>query len=406
MNTIIYKIVTFIILFLSFYLLGCNNNSPVKISNIEGNEVVECNIDKISDVNNLKLSKITESYEMVPLKDDPALEPEDHNIKKIRVSRNYLVVMPVHRPALLYSRNGEFIKRLGGEGKQKYFQALDARIDSKEEKVYIQISGYNQLLVFGLKDQTFNRLTWAIEKTMNYMLLDPNTLFGITNKENNRYWGYLQPVIGPRADLIPARYQNLLHPWFPVKNKLLYVREKIILTPYKRNDTSYYFNPETKTYTPFLVCYSEKHSNNPRQVLQNIARYGPVKKKVFEKKPFHYKYLKLAANNYYIYLLNQNVHKKSQFIVINQNTHHAFYLKWLINDFIGNEKIDPMGSRNFRLEEINGYLTFQYTTQEFKAMNKNIPEGNSSHTSIKPWLLENKNLGTNIFRVILICNLK
>lgn len=401
-----YNISISVILLLSFYLCGCNNDSPVEISNIGGNELVVCNIDKISDTSDLKLSKVAKSCKMVSLKDDPALEPEDHNIGQIRVSKNYLVIMPVRRPALLYSRKGEFIKRLVGDGKQNYLRAMDARIDSKEEKVYIQIPRYKKLLVFGLKDQSFNRLTWAIEKTMHYMLVDHNTLFGITHKENNRYWGYLQPVSGPRAELIPARYQNILHPWFPVKNKILADGEKIILTPYKRNDTSYYFNPDTKTYTPFLVCCSEKHSNNPHHVLQNIARYGPEKKKVFENKPFNYKYLKLTANNYYIYLLNRNVHKKSQLIVIDQNAQHAFYLKWIINDFMGNTKIYPMASKYFRLEETNGYLTFQYTNQEFSAMVKNIHEENRSHTSINTWLPQNNDSERNVFKVILICNLK
>ena len=78
----------------------------------------------------------------------------------------------------------------------------------------------------------------------------------------------------------------------------------------------------------------------------------------------------------------------------------------MINDFMGNAKIDPMASRNFQLEETNGYLTFQYTNQEFSAMVKNINKKYRSHTSINTSLPQNNNSEKNVFRVILIFNLK
>lgn len=343
---------------------ACNSPDPVKISEVEGSNFVQCNIDKIKNVRNLKLSEISESCEIVFLEDSEALEPEDYQLGYVTVSDNFIVVMPEQRPALLYSRDGIFIKRLGGSGAQKYLWAINSLIDKQEDKVYIQVPGFEQLFVFGLKDSSFSRIEWAIKPTYDFAFSDSTTLFGVINDKEN--WGYLQSVNVPVAKLIQARYVNSLHPYFSSIYRMLRDGNKVVLDFYQ--DTTYYFNSCEKTFTPFLHCYSEENAVTSIRVLENISNYGVDFEKITDGKPFRYKHLIYAANGYYIFKLTMLNHSEKQFLAIDTNRSTAFFIDNLINDFYGNTEIDIKNAMtaNYRVNNKDGYFTFHLNTTQFK----------------------------------------
>lgn len=355
-------------LFFIITILGleaCNNNSAIKVSRIQGNEFISCNIDKIKETHSLKLSEVAESCETVFLEKDSLLSDEDYDLKQVTVSDNFIVAMPDDKPALLYSREGKFIKRLGGAGNQEYYCAMHAQIDKLEDKVYIQVPGFEQLYCFGLKDSSFRRIDWAVKQTYSFVFVNSTTMYGEITQDKG-HWGYFQPINTSIAKLIPARYPNLLHPYFSVSYKLLFEGDKIVLD--FSDDSTYYFNPVTRSYTPFLYCYSEKNKIDPRRILENIAKYGVDYEKISEGIPYQYKHLQIAANGYYVFRVYNQELGDDYFLAIHKKEQTAFRVDSLINDFLGNHKIETkkaMTSYYFYYTN-DGYLTLLYSLPEMK----------------------------------------
>lgn len=327
------RIITFISILIGF--VSCNNNSPLEISEINGDEFLSCNIDKVKDNHCLKLSEIAESCEIVFLEDDTTLIKEDYQLGHVTVSDNFIVVMPKLRPALLYSKTGKFIKRLGGDGKQKYSLAIRSQIDKQEDKVYIQVPGYDQLYVFALRDNSFIKVDWAIKYTYDFVFIDSTKLLGIINNKEN--WGYLQPIHVPVPNLVRSEYSNILYPYFSSICNLLLDGDKIVFDC--PQDTTYYYNPINRKFTPFLHCYSEENTISPNQILANISSDEVDYAKITDKKSFHYKHLLYASNGNYIFRINKQNLNERYILVINKHKHTAFRTDTLINDFLGNCKI-------------------------------------------------------------------
>jgi len=355
------RIIIFILILIG--VVSCNNNSPIKISEIDGHEFLSCNIDKVKDNHCLKLSEIAESCEIVFLENDTTLRKEDYQLGHVTVSENFIVAMPEQRPALLYSRTGKFIKRLGGDGEQKYLWAINSQIDKQEDKVYIQVPGLEQLYVFGLRNNSFRKMNWAIKHTYDFVFIDSTTLYGVIH--DKEHWGYLQSINVPVPNLVRGKYPNILHPYFSSIYHLLLDENKIILDCHQ--DTTYYYNQANKEFIPFLRCYSEKNKINPYRILENISAYGVDYTKITDGKSFHYKRLMFASNDYYIFSTKKQDDDVNYILVINKCKNTAFYTDSLINDFLGNCKVAFNKSiiPNYRFNNKDGYLTFHYNMSQF-----------------------------------------
>lgn len=351
-----------ILILLMILLEACKNSSPIKISEIDGHEFISCNIDKVKDTKDLHLNEIAESCEIVLLENDTIFNEEDYKLEQVTVSENYIVAMPF---ALLYSRSGKFIKRLGGDG-----SGIHSKIDKQESKVYIQVNGYSQLYIFNIKDNGFSKLDWAINYTYDFLFIDSTTLYGaIYEKE---HWGYLQPINSSVAKLIPARYSNILHPYFSSVYKLLYDGDKIVLDFLR--DTTYYFNPDKRSITPFLYCYSKKNVIETNRILENISKYGLEYEKMTEGLSYANKFLLYAANGFYIFAIDKKDSNRFYFLVINKKDHSSYYIDSLVNDYWGGVKIasEKAIMNHYGYNTKDGYLSYQYSVSQFKEVLNNL----------------------------------
>ncbi len=351
---------------LMIIVVGACNSSPVKVSEVDGNEFVSCNIDKVKDYRHLMMSEIAESCDIVFLENDTSLTKEDYKLEQVTVSDNFIVVIPKQRPALLYSKTGKFIKRLGGDGEQKYLWAIHSQIDKQENKAYIQVPGLEQLYVFGLKDNSFRKMDWAIKHTYDFVFIDSTTLFGIIH--DKEYWGYLQSINLSVPNLVRGKYPNILHPYFNSVYHLLLDGDKIVFDSHQ--DTTYYYNPSNSKFTPFLCCYSEKNTINPSRVLNNIFLYGLDYEKLTDGKLHQYRRLLYASNGYFIFSIRKHDKDDNEFLVINKYKHTAFKIDTLINDFCGNCKVAFSKSimPYYRFNNKDGYLTYHCNVLQFKEM--------------------------------------
>lgn len=202
MNTL--KIIVQLFCF-SFICLSCHK-PPVSSSVVEGHEFITCTIDEISDTSDLKLSDISEYCEVVILENDE-IEEKDNDVDRIVTSNNYIVVIPQFRPALLYHRNGKFIKQLVPEGKdERAYGGISAQIDDANDKIYVMVSGL-KLLAFNVHDNQVAQIPLALDRTMDFTLLDSKRLLATFENDQN-IWGYIQPFAAPQPEYLYSRYSN------------------------------------------------------------------------------------------------------------------------------------------------------------------------------------------------------
>ncbi|MCK9413568.1 MAG: hypothetical protein M0Q53_14805 [Prolixibacteraceae bacterium] len=358
------KIISFLALFVG--ILACNNNSPIKISEVDGHDFVSCNIDKIKNTYNLKLSEVAEYSEIVVLSNDPSLEDEDYNIQRTFVSDKYIIVMPWTRPALLYSRDGKFIKRLFSSDKVKnLLWGLYAQIDDENDKFYLLVAGL-KLLIFNLHDNNVIYIPKATEYIWDFVLIDGDKIFA-TFENNQNIWALIQPIYAPKAEYLHGRVSNnLLNKISNSSGKILMWGNTIILSFSSANDTSYYYNPKNKTFSPFLRCFSPKNSIDLNKRIKNSPELLAVAEtRLLTNNKLLHKRLFFVSDRYNLFSLHYGTNK---YFIVDKHGEQAYFLNKIVNDFWGGlgMNYESMFSGWQYINNNDGYLTFNYSTAKLR----------------------------------------
>lgn len=355
-----------IIFILIFVGIGACNNSPVEISEIDGHDFVSCNIDKIKNTNSLKLSEIADYSELVVLSNDPSLEDEDYNIQRTFASDKYIIVMPWTRPPLLYNRNGKFIKHLFSSDKVKKIPwGLYAQIDDENDKFYLLVAGL-KLLVFNLYDSDVIYIPKVAESTMDFVLIDGGKIFATFENDQN-IWALIQPIYAPQAEYLHSRVtNNLLNYMSNHRSKILKWGNTIVLSFTSANDTSYFYNPKNKTFSPFLCCFSPKNSIDFNKQIENspelLAMAGI---ELLKNNKLLHKRLLFVSDRHCLFQLFDGSMK---YFVVDKYSRQAYFLNKIINDFWGGLGMDYDRMYNgwHYVNNNDGYLTFNYSTAKLR----------------------------------------
>lgn len=357
------KIISFLALFVG--ILACNNNSLIKISEVDGHDFVSCNIDKIKNTYNLKLSEIAECSEIVVLSNDSSLKDTDYNIQRTFVSDKYVIVMPWTRPALLYSRDGKFIKRLFSSDKVKnLLWGLYAQIDDENDKFYLLVNGL-KLLVFNVHDSGAINIPKATKNTMDFVLIDREKIFATFPNDQN-IWGYIQPIHAPQAEYLYSRAENNLYNYLSQTGKILKWGNTIVLSFLSANDTSYYYNPKNRTFTPFLCCFSPKNSTDFKGQIENSPELIDIEEeKLLKSNKLLQKRLLFVSQGHYLFSLLDGTNK---YFIIDKYGEQAYFLNKIINDFLGGLSMnyDSMFHGWHYVNNNDGYLTFNYSSTQLR----------------------------------------
>lgn len=401
-----YLFVTLINVGTILFLPGCKN-SAIKVTHCDGHDIISCNIDKIKETRNLMMSEIAEYSEIVVLSNDSSLKDEDYNIQRIVVSDKYIVVMPRSRAALLYNRNGEFIKRLATSNNSKDEQlcTIHAQIDDERDMIYLLVCGL-ELLRFNAHDAKIMNIFKAVKNSMDFVLLDDDKIL-VTFPNNQNIWGYTQSIHATKADyFLHSRIENNLLNHMSKTGKILKWGDKIVLSFLSANDTSYYYTMKNKTFVPFLRCFSPKNSIKIKEQIENSPELLDLAAaEILKDKKLYKKRLLFINERHCLFRLFDGSRK---YYVIDKQSQQAYFLDKIINDFWGN--LDMNYNNMFDgwhyVTNKDGYLTFNYRISQFREEVKKLKTGTQNET-LKNKLIELRNkTENNPYNILLINKLK
>lgn len=357
-----------IIFTLIFIGIEACNNSPVEISKIDGHDFVSCNIDKIKNTRSLKLSEIAEYSQIVALSNDSTLENEDYNIQRTIVSDKYIVVLPWSRPALLYSRNGQFIKRLipSDSPHDRNLCGIYAQIDDEKDMIYLLVCGL-RLLRFNVYDFNVVNIPKAAEKSIiDFVLFKSDKMF-VTYPNEQNIWGYIQSIHSPKAEYLYSRSANNLFNYMSSPGGIIKWRDTLVINFLSANDTSYYYDKISRTFEPFLCCFSPKNSIEFKEQIENSPELLELAaSEILKDKKLLKKRLLFINERYCLFRLFDDGILK--YYVIDKQNQQAYFIDKIINDFC--ENLDMNYNNMFDgwryVNNKDGYLTFNYNINQFK----------------------------------------
>lgn len=118
-------------------LYGCGAEKPVRIENINGEDLYVCDYFKTSDsTTTLKLSEVLQSLEVVKLDNDTSATVGGSSVC---FSDNYMLIQAGYQqPVRLFDRKGKFLGNIGkvGRGPGEYISLYDMQIDEQNKRIY------------------------------------------------------------------------------------------------------------------------------------------------------------------------------------------------------------------------------------------------------------------------------
>lgn len=118
-------------------LYGCGAEKPVRVENINGEDLYVCDYFKTSDsTTTLKLSEVLQSLEVVKLDNDTSATVGGSSVC---FSDNYMLIQAGYQqPVRLFDRKGKFLGNIGkvGRGPGEYISLYDMQIDEQNKRIY------------------------------------------------------------------------------------------------------------------------------------------------------------------------------------------------------------------------------------------------------------------------------
>lgn len=118
-------------------LYGCGAEKPVRIENVNGEDLYVCDYFKISDSTTiLKLSEVLKSLEIIKLDNDTSATVGGGSVS---FSENYMLIRAGSRqPVKLFDRKGNFLRNIGkiGRGPGEYMNLYDIQLDEKNKRIF------------------------------------------------------------------------------------------------------------------------------------------------------------------------------------------------------------------------------------------------------------------------------
>ena len=202
----------FVIAF-SFLVLACSKRVNVtEVVEVKGNDVLVTHVDQITDTIDLLLSELVESCDIVPLETNN--ESLISFANRVSISDHYIAVKDIeHIPVKLFSRDGKYLREIGGIGRgpDEYNVGLyGLQIDEINENIYLFPAGRTRrILVFGLdgKARTHIPLRYLQRKFKAYIEDGIVTVLGMPLK-NDTAIVFQQTIEGDLIQFItPKEYQ-------------------------------------------------------------------------------------------------------------------------------------------------------------------------------------------------------
>lgn len=302
---------------------SCSNKKTIAyMTKINGNEVVICPVDKVTDTTQLPLSSLIESCEIIKLETSP--EALFGQAWHTEISENYICIKSVGQtPAKLFDKSGKFLRNIGtlGRGPGEYSDLYGLQFNEKEDMLFLLPYGTaNKILVYDVQGNQLNDIPLAFTQRAYKAFFSPDSIITILAMP---YKNINDSAICFQQDFNGRVIQKVSPPPYLINQSF----DGDVYTNYQKNEYDLYI-----TVSDTLYHYNIEEN-----------RLVPKFAKDFGDK----KYITASfeiPQYYYFYIYNQETGLMS--ILVDKNTLDAryFYLK---NDFFGNIDASPIFSNDY-----------------------------------------------------------
>jgi hypothetical protein len=315
------SIILFGNLIMVYILSSCSQKETVAyLTNINGNEVIICPVDKVTDTIQLSLSTLIESCEIIKLETSP--EALFDRAWHTEISDKYICIKSYGQiPAKLFDKNGKYLRDIGtlGRGPGEYSTLNGLQFNQKGDMIFLlPFATTNKVLVYDVQGNHLKDIPLAFTQRKFKAFFSPDSIITILSMpfQNDSaicfqqdFSGRVIQKVSPPLYLINQSFDgevftNYLKPEYDLFNTA--------------TDTLYHYNIEKNTLEPkFAKDFGDK-------------KYISVSREI--------------PGYYYFYFYNRE--SPSRKILVNKKTLDANYFN-LKNDFFGNIDASPIFSNGF-----------------------------------------------------------
>jgi len=246
-------------LFLLLITSDCQKkeSSAVSFEMINGNKVLVCDIDKISETRDLKLSEIVESSELIRLSNDTIALVGDTWLR--RSSSDYLFLSDMQNKLFLFDNQGNYIRSWDqGNGPNEFIipgfpQVID-------DKVYVQDLRKKNLIEYGLNAKSARTIK-IIKSSGRINVTNDLKLLAVGNSTSSEdpYLICLQDFKGNILKSVHAKSHVNLGTTLVGENTTLYPVNSGWRIHLPANDTLMHYSINTNTLIPVAIFHSSSH---------------------------------------------------------------------------------------------------------------------------------------------------
>ena len=311
MKSVIIKTIIGVLVLASFSQCRHRNSQATSI-NVNGNEVIVCNISNVTDSMNFLLSNVIEKCEYIPLEttDSSLFERVYH----VGISDNYIAIHSYGRhPIKLFSRQGKFIRNIGsvGRGSGEFTSLYGIQIDEPNKRIYLTpFAGAEFIISYDLDGMFQGNIPLIYKQTKCKVYIEDNIITVLSMPFDDQIpVAYQQTIDGKLIQKLQNIDHLILKPDFSSevsssKNSGFY---DIQILPWGKDnfDTLYYYDTSVNKLIPkYVATFSEEKSGSWTYELKNhywTWLFGDKyknKKVIVDKKTLESKYFKLT-NDFY-----------------------------------------------------------------------------------------------------------
>lgn len=345
------KIVFGIVLFISLSNCQKLNNGSVTFINVNGQKILVCDVDKITETREMNLSELVETSYLIRLSNDTNALIGNTWLEKY--SSGYFIVAELSNKLSLFNQSGQFINSwYPGKGPDEY--VLPEYPQIVNGSLFIKDKVRNKLQKYNFENNSSEQIDLIKKNGKTIVLNDSNILsFGNSESHLDPYLLCVQDFNGSILNTIKASNEIQLNPPLVHESVISYKINNGWNIHFPTNDTLMHYNLEDNNLNPEAVFYSKS------SVDKNKALYEERKTKALSINNIkltqtiqvvpEYENEKYYFISVYTFGMKEDLpwyFADRKMCLIDKETEEVFFIN-LINDFWGNIPFQAQSNSHF-----------------------------------------------------------
>lgn len=236
-------------------LYGCGAEKPVRIENVNGEDLYVCDYFKTSDSTvTVNLSDLVKSLEVVKLDSDTAATVGGGGV---HFSDNYMLIQAGYQqPVKMFDRQGNYLRNIGkvGRGPGEYLSLYDIQLDEKNNRIFFMPWQTRYLYEYNMEGEFVKPIRMVGGAPKAKFTVEGNRLTVLALPFKGLKWvAFQQTLDGELLDSVPVGHFEI-NERNPYNNELFGSRDNhyvhIFRSMGKIQDTLYHYVPGKNGFIP------------------------------------------------------------------------------------------------------------------------------------------------------------